>query len=132
MIEKKSRYSKLFSDQHIHAPVRLKAIPKGDINSALHLSKIRVAWNNMYDSLDELSRRGLINNQAAIKAISKYAEKTDDFISAVFDKIDEMATTLGRTPTKDEIKDIAQNWLDENNWDDILKECLTDGIQNSK
>ncbi|MGW2858191.1 putative T7SS-secreted protein [Streptomyces sp. NPDC001205] len=42
------RYPGLFGPDEIHSLENLRGIPKGDINSRIHLSEIRVAWNEFY------------------------------------------------------------------------------------
>ncbi|MCH5345342.1 MAG: hypothetical protein J1E64_15050 [Acetatifactor sp.] len=45
------RYPGLFTAEEINAYEMLRGIPK-EVNSDLHLSKIRTAWNNFYKKVD--------------------------------------------------------------------------------
>ncbi|PAK26576.1 hypothetical protein CJD44_09275 [Streptomyces sp. alain-838] len=42
------RYPGLFTADEMHSLENLRGIPKGDINSRIHLSQIRVEWNKFY------------------------------------------------------------------------------------
>ena len=45
------RYPGLFTAEEINAYDMLRGIPK-DINSKVHLSSIRIEWNNFYKKVD--------------------------------------------------------------------------------
>jgi hypothetical protein len=106
LIEKNSRYAKYFEKEFINAPKNLRAIPKGEINSVLHLSDIRIAWDKVYFKIDELVLNGT-SPQKIQEVIVKYAAKTDDFIEKSLLEIAKKESQLGRTLTKQEVSDIT-------------------------
>ncbi|MGW9080087.1 putative T7SS-secreted protein [Streptomyces kronopolitis] len=56
------RYPGLFSPSEMHSLENLRGIPKGDINSRIHLSEIRVAWNEFYSSHPSPTRQQVLDN----------------------------------------------------------------------
>ncbi|MER6243353.1 putative T7SS-secreted protein [Streptomyces griseorubiginosus] len=56
------RYPGLFSADEIHSLENLRGIPKGDINSRVHLSEIRVAWNRFYDAHPNPTRQQVLDH----------------------------------------------------------------------
>lgn len=76
LIEQQSKnYSNLVDDLFLHAPANLRAIPKGIVNEVVHLSKIRIMWNNLYIAVGGMSKKQIF---AALKS---YAAYTDNFLS---------------------------------------------------
>ncbi|MFH9968902.1 putative T7SS-secreted protein [Streptomyces mirabilis] len=55
------RYPGLFSADEIHSLENLRGIPKGDINSRVHLSEIRVSWNEFYRTHPNPTRQEVLN-----------------------------------------------------------------------
>jgi hypothetical protein len=51
------RYPGLFTADEMHSLENLRGIPKGDINSRVHLSQIRVEWNRFYEANPNPSRQ---------------------------------------------------------------------------
>jgi hypothetical protein len=69
----------VFRVGEIHAPANLRRIAAGIFNRVVHLSRIRVMWNRIYN---ELARLGA--NPAVIRrAFTRYARYTDEFIEAM-------------------------------------------------
>ncbi|SDO28532.1 RHS repeat-associated core domain-containing protein [Streptomyces sp. cf386] len=56
------RYPGLFSADEIHSLENLRGIPKGDINSRVHLSEIRVAWNGFYRTHPNPTRQEVLDH----------------------------------------------------------------------
>ncbi|WP_199814399.1 hypothetical protein, partial [Streptomyces sp. NRRL WC-3774] len=56
------RYPGLFSAGEIHSLENLRGIPKGDINSRVHLSEIRVSWNRFYDAHPNPTRQQVLDH----------------------------------------------------------------------
>ncbi|MFC9848367.1 DUF6531 domain-containing protein [Streptomyces sp. NPDC060223] len=56
-----NRYPGLFSADEMHSLENLRGIPKGDINSRVHLSQIRVEWNRFYDSNPNPTRQEVLD-----------------------------------------------------------------------
>ncbi|GLP67965.1 hypothetical protein TUSST3_45870 [Streptomyces sp. TUS-ST3] len=56
------RYPGLFSADEIHSLENLRGIPKGDINSRVHLSEIRVAWNRFYGAHPNPTRQQVLDH----------------------------------------------------------------------
>ncbi len=106
LVEKNSRYAKYFEKEFINAPKNLRAIPKGNVNSILHLSDIRIAWSKMYTKIDALVARGASPDQIR-EIIIKYAAKTDDFIEKSLVEIAKKEGQLGRVLTKEEVSEIT-------------------------
>ncbi|MFF2847502.1 RHS repeat domain-containing protein [Streptomyces sp. NPDC058001] len=57
-----SKYPGLFSADEIHSLENLRGIPKGDINSKVHLSQIRVEWNKFYNSHPNPTRQEVLDH----------------------------------------------------------------------
>ncbi|MFJ8186185.1 RHS repeat-associated core domain-containing protein [Streptomyces sp. NPDC096105] len=55
------RYPGLFSADEMHSLENLRGIPKGDINSRIHLSQIRVEWNKFYDANPNPTRQQVLD-----------------------------------------------------------------------
>ncbi|MEK2476211.1 putative T7SS-secreted protein [Streptomyces noursei] len=55
------RYQGLFSPDEIHSLENLRGIPKGDINSSVHLSEIRRAWNGFYAAHPNPTRQQVLD-----------------------------------------------------------------------
>ncbi|MFC9505082.1 RHS repeat-associated core domain-containing protein [Streptomyces sp. NPDC057002] len=56
------RYPGLFSADEMHSLENLRGIPKGDINSRVHLSQIRVEWNRFYDANPNPTRQEVLDH----------------------------------------------------------------------
>ncbi|WP_406468535.1 DUF6531 domain-containing protein [Streptomyces hirsutus] len=56
------RHPGLFSADEVHSLENLRGIPKGDINSRVHLSQIRVEWNRFYDSHPNPTRQEVLDH----------------------------------------------------------------------
>ncbi|MGW0470268.1 RHS repeat-associated core domain-containing protein [Streptomyces coeruleorubidus] len=56
------RYPGLFSADELHSLENLRGIPKGDINSRVHLSQIRVEWNRFYEANPNPSRQEVLDH----------------------------------------------------------------------
>lgn len=68
------RYPGLFSPSEMHSIENLRGIPKGDINSRIHLSEIRVSWNEFYSSHPNPTRQQVLD----------YATQVDDSVGHWF------------------------------------------------
>ncbi|MEW2118483.1 RHS repeat-associated core domain-containing protein [Streptomyces sp. NPDC005474] len=55
------RYPGLFSADEMHSLENLRGIPKGDINSRVHLSQIRIEWNQFYNSHPNPTRQEVLD-----------------------------------------------------------------------
>ncbi|MFJ4819920.1 DUF6531 domain-containing protein [Streptomyces sp. NPDC088801] len=55
------RYPGLFSADEMHSLENLRGIPKGDINSRVHLSQIRVEWNRFYEANPNPTRQEVLD-----------------------------------------------------------------------
>ncbi|MGW7279206.1 RHS repeat-associated core domain-containing protein [Streptomyces sp. NPDC054844] len=60
------RYPGLFSADEMHSLENLRGIPKGDINSRIHLSQIRVEWNRFYDAHPNPTRQEVISQATRV------------------------------------------------------------------
>ncbi|WP_294286714.1 hypothetical protein [uncultured Chryseobacterium sp.] len=109
LIEKGSDFAYLFEKELINAPKSLRAIPKGNINKILHLSDIRIAWNEVYSQLDELKALNMIDDANMKKRIIDFAAKTDVFIKQSLDDIGKAELTAGRQLTENEIETITNS-----------------------
>ncbi|MER8013458.1 DUF6531 domain-containing protein, partial [Streptomyces griseoluteus] len=56
------RYPGLFKADEIHSLENLRGIPKGDINSKVHLSEIRVSWNEFYRNNPAPTRQQVLDH----------------------------------------------------------------------
>ena len=54
------RYPNLFSLEEIHALENLRGIPK-EVNSDIHLSKIRMDWNRLYRNNSNPTKEEVLN-----------------------------------------------------------------------
>jgi len=72
-IEKK--YPGLFTQDELHSIENLRGIPKGAVNSNIHLSKIRLAWNDFYNSHPNPTKQEVLD----------YATKVDDMLGHWFE-----------------------------------------------
>jgi hypothetical protein len=111
LIEKNSRYAKLFEKEVINAPRSLRAIPKGSINEVLHLSEIRKGWDKIYTILDDLFARGG-SAKRATEIITDFARKSDTYIEKCLEAISlKQAAQAGKALSKQEISTITQSLL---------------------
>ncbi|MFI6459136.1 putative T7SS-secreted protein [Streptomyces sp. NPDC050538] len=55
------RYPNLFTPDEIHSLENLRGIPKGDINSRIHLSEVRVSWNRFYETHPNPTRQEVLD-----------------------------------------------------------------------
>lgn len=94
LIEKGSDFAYLFEKELINAPKSLRAIPKGNINDVLHLSDIRVAWDETYKLAHQILKEGGTTDNVK-SLILDFAAKTDDFISKSLTKIAQQEKALG-------------------------------------
>jgi len=109
LIEKGSDFAYLFEKELINAPKSLRAIPKGNINKILHLSDIRIAWNDVYSSLKRLQRNNMIDEIGLRSQIAEFAAKTDGFITRSLDDIARAELRAGRQLTENEIQTITNS-----------------------
>ncbi|MFI8242604.1 putative T7SS-secreted protein [Streptomyces sp. NPDC085866] len=56
------KYPNLFKADEIHSLENLRGIPKGDINSRIHLSEIRVSWNEFYRTHPTATRQQVLDH----------------------------------------------------------------------
>ncbi|MGW1006486.1 putative T7SS-secreted protein [Streptomyces sp. NPDC002520] len=56
------KYPGLFKADEIHSLENLRGIPKGDINSRIHLSEIRVSWNEFYRTHPTATRQQILDH----------------------------------------------------------------------
>jgi hypothetical protein len=110
LIEKGSRYAKYFKKEVINAPKSLLAIPKGDINSVLHLSDIRKAWDDVYSTLDRLVKTGMTDDEIR-KFIQAFADKSKLYLEDCLEEIFKQEKLLNRPLTKPEIEAITSSKL---------------------
>nr|WP_309506020.1 RHS repeat-associated core domain-containing protein [Streptomyces sp. LP11] len=68
------RYPGLFTADEMHSIENLRGIPKGDINSKIHLSEIRVSWNDFYRTHPTATRQEILDQ----------ASKVDDMLGHWF------------------------------------------------
>lgn len=61
-----NRYPGLFRPEEIHSLENLRGIPKGDINSRVHLSEIRVEWNRFYESHPNPTRQEVLDHATKV------------------------------------------------------------------
>ncbi|MFJ8078964.1 hypothetical protein ACIQ7Q_34780, partial [Streptomyces sp. NPDC096176] len=61
-----NRYPGLFKPEEIHSLENLRGIPKGDINSRVHLSEIRVEWNRFYESHPNPTRQEVLDHATKV------------------------------------------------------------------
>ncbi|MCI3935583.1 hypothetical protein MQX03_00100 [Chryseobacterium aahli] len=108
LIEKGSDFAYLFEKELINAPKSLRAIPKGNINEILHLSDIRVAWDDMYKLCNQLLKEGGTTSDVR-SLIKQFAGKTDDFISKSLSKIAQQEKLLGPL-SKEQISNITNEF----------------------
>lgn len=121
LIEKGKRYAYLFKREFIHAPARLKAIPKGDINSILHLSDIRTLWDDVYRVLDTKFALNLIDDAKASKGMLQFADHSAKYIDDVIEEVAKAEIINGgKLLTKDQIKAIVTNMRSKNGIDDLI------------
>lgn len=60
------RYPNLFSADEIHSLENLRGIPKGDINSKVHLSAIRIEWNKFYNDNPNPTRQEVLDHVSKV------------------------------------------------------------------
>ncbi|MET9545879.1 RHS repeat-associated core domain-containing protein [Streptomyces sp. NPDC006627] len=60
------RYPNLFSADEIHSLENLRGIPKGDINSKVHLSAIRIEWNKFYNENPNPTRQEVLDQVSRV------------------------------------------------------------------
>lgn len=60
------RYPGLFSPNELHSVENLRGIPKGDINSKVHLSEIRKSWNDFYASHPNPTRQQVLDHATQV------------------------------------------------------------------
>ncbi|MFF1285755.1 putative T7SS-secreted protein [Streptomyces sp. NPDC058299] len=56
------RYPGVFKADEMHSLENLRGIPKGDINSRIHLSEIRVSWNEFYRTHPTATRQEILDH----------------------------------------------------------------------
>ena len=78
MIEQQTRnLTTAVNDILLHAPANLKLIPKGQINSVVHLSRIRVMWNQLYKGIKAAG----VPDKGVLASLRHFERYTDEFIS---------------------------------------------------
>lgn len=73
------RFPKLFSIAEINAAKNLRAILKGAFNSEVHLSKIRILWNDFYTAFKGID----LPVSKAREAFLRFRSHVDDYIKAM-------------------------------------------------
>jgi hypothetical protein len=73
------RFPGLFSVAEIHGAENLRTILKGAFNSEVHLSKIRILWNDFYDVVEASGLAG----EAAKRAFGSFRGYVDTYITAM-------------------------------------------------
>lgn len=73
------RFPGLFTLEEIHEGGNLRAILKGAFNSEVHLSKIRILWNDFYEAMELTSLSG----ESARRAFGSFRTYVDGYIEAM-------------------------------------------------
>ncbi len=73
------RFPSLFTLEEIHGGSNLRAILKGAFNSEVHLSKIRILWNDFYEAIEAAQLAG----DNARKAFGNFRGYVDGYIEAM-------------------------------------------------
>jgi hypothetical protein len=73
------RFPGLFALEEIHGGSNLRAILKGAFNSEVHLSKIRILWNDFYQVIEAAGLSG----DSARKAFGNFRAYVDGYIEAM-------------------------------------------------
>ena len=73
------RFPGLFRLEEIHGGSNLRAILKGAFNSEVHLSKIRILWNDFYEAIEVAGLSG----ESARKAFGNFRAYVDGYIEAM-------------------------------------------------
>jgi hypothetical protein len=73
------RFKGLFTLEKIHGAENLRAILKGTFNSEVHLSKIRILWNDFYEVI---GAAGLTGDKTRL-AFARFRDYVDDYIAAM-------------------------------------------------
>jgi hypothetical protein len=60
------RYKKLFTPSELHSLQNLRGIPKGQVNSRVHLSQIRKEWNQFYKDHPAPTRQQVLDHATKI------------------------------------------------------------------
>lgn len=84
LVEQQTRnFVSAIDDLFLHSPVNLRAIPRGVINSVVHLSQIRIVWNRFYTVLRQLITAGSLTERQMVQALRHFESFTDDYIRAM-------------------------------------------------
>jgi hypothetical protein len=115
-VVRRFKLSKLVNDALMHAPANLRAIPKGFINEVVHLSKIRVMWDDCYREI-----RTLATAEARYAAMQHFVAYTERFID------DMLKVGAQSGMTKAELRKAAEAWLENDRVADAVKEAVEVG-----
>jgi hypothetical protein len=118
MIEQQTRkLTKLVDDILLHSPVNLKLIPKGQINSVVHLSRIRRMWNLLYEGIGHLPGKG------KLAALRHFEEYTDEFITEMLKFAEKRGTKLTRAALEAK----AAPWVEVGKLSSMVDEAVEAG-----
>ncbi|HTS36386.1 MAG TPA: DUF4157 domain-containing protein [Candidatus Solibacter sp.] len=73
------RFPRLFTLEEIHEAANLRTILKGAFNSEVHLSKIRMLWNDFYEVLKDAK----LPKENARQAFAHFRDFVDEYIEAM-------------------------------------------------
>ncbi len=73
------RFPRLFTLEEIHEAANLRTILKGAFNSEVHLSKIRMLWNDFYEVLKDAK----LPKENARQAFANFREFVDEYIEGM-------------------------------------------------
>jgi hypothetical protein len=112
LLEKGSDFAYLFDKKLINAPKSLIAIPKGDINSALHLSEIAKIWKSAYKGFADALHKGAMSEDQVREAMIEIADRSEKYIQeCLIEIVQKEATQPGKQLTRDQIEIIVRSKL---------------------
>jgi hypothetical protein len=100
------RFPELFTAAEIHGAENLRAILKGAFNSEVHLSKIRILWNDFYEVVEASGLAG----EAAKRAFGSFRGYVDTYITAMtnFMKTNEAVVKAAAAHNDDLVRALLQ------------------------
>ncbi len=127
LVEQQTRnFVTVIDDLFLHSPGNLRAIPRGAVNSFVHLSQIRVIWNRFYTALHSLISSGSLTQRQMLQALRHFELYTDDYIRAML-HIAEQNSHLSGTALRTLLETESALWRQSHNMQQAISDAIAFG-----
>ncbi|WP_428223897.1 eCIS core domain-containing protein [Flavobacterium sp.] len=113
-------------DLFLHSAANLRAIPRGVVNSVVHLSQIRVIWNRFYTVMHTMIAAGTMTERQLFQALRHFELYTDEYIRAML-RIAEQNSHLADDALRALMETESNLWRQNHNMQQAINDAIAFG-----